>query len=92
MGALFTSLNINAHEGRDVNFFDFPGAHLNADTPEDKFILLNIEWEFVDIMCKVKPEQKKNVRAENGLKVLYLRLLKALHGCMEYSLLWYDIY
>ena len=29
---------------------------------------------------------------ENGVKVLYLRLLKALYGCIESALLWYDIY
>ena len=29
---------------------------------------------------------------ENGVKVLYLRLLKALYICMEYAILWYDLY
>ena len=43
-------------------------------------------------MCEVNPEQKKNIRVENGVKVLYLRLIKALYGCMEYALLWYDLY
>ena len=43
-------------------------------------------------MCEVNPEDKKNVRVENGVKVLYLRLLRALYGCMEYALLWYVLY
>ena len=43
-------------------------------------------------MCKVNPKHKKNVRVDNGVKVLYLRLLKALYGCMESALLWYDLY
>ena len=89
---MFTSLIIDAHERRDVSIFDVPGAYLNADTTEYKFILLKIEGEFVDIMCEVNPKHKKNVRLENGVKVLYLRILKALYGCMEYALLWYDIY
>ena len=88
----FTSLIIYAHEGRGVDIFDVPGAYLNADMLEDKFILLNIEGEFVDIMYKVNPKHKKNVRVENGVKVLYIRLLKDLHGCMESALLWYDLY
>ena len=62
--------------------FDVPRAYLNADIPEDKVVLLNIEGEFVDITCEVNPEHKKNVRVENGIKVLYLRLMKALYGCM----------
>ena len=43
-------------------------------------------------MCKVNPEHKKNVRVENGVKLLYLNLLKELYGCMDSALLWYDIY
>ena len=43
-------------------------------------------------MCEVNPKHKKNVRVENGVKVLYLLLLKSLYGCMESALLWYDLY
>ena len=67
--------------------FYAPGEYLNSGTPEDKFILLNIEGEFVDIMCEVNPEHKKHLRVENGVKAIYLRLLKALYRCMESSLL-----
>jgi len=34
-------------------------------------------------MCKVNPQYKKQVRNERGKKVLYLRVLKALYGCIE---------
>ena len=33
-----------------------------------------------------------NTQYENGKKVLYLRIMKALYGCIELSLLWYDLY
>ena len=69
-----------------------PGAYLNDDIPEYKFILLNVEGEFLNIMCEVNPKHNKNVRVENGVKLLYISLLKALYGCMESELLWYDIY
>ena len=29
---------------------------------------------------------------ENGVRVIYMRLLKALYGCMESKLLWYKLY
>ena len=29
---------------------------------------------------------------ENGVRLLYLRLFKYLYGCMESTLLWYDLY
>ena len=53
--ALFTILIIDAHEVRDVEFFDVPGSYLNYDMPEDKFVLLKIKGKFVDIMCEVNP-------------------------------------
>ena len=46
----------------------------------------------MDIICEVKPKHKKNVCVENGVKVLYLHILKSLCGCMEYEILRYDIY
>ena len=90
--ALFTSLIIDAHKGRYVGIFDIAGTYLNADTPEEKIILLNIESEFVYIMCKVNPVHMENMRMENGVKALNLLLLKALYGCMESAILWYKLY
>ena len=52
---LFTSIIIDTQKGIDVEFFDAPGAYLNADTPEDKLIILKIEGEFGEIMFKVNP-------------------------------------
>ena len=71
MEDFFNSLTINAHEGRDVAISDVPGAYLNADMPEDKFILLNIEGEFVDIMYEVNPKHKKNVRVDDNVGPTY---------------------
>ena len=43
-------------------------------------------------MCKVNPKHNRHVCVDNGLKVLYLSLLKSLYGFMESVLLWYFIY
>ena len=91
-GRFFTSLTVDAHEGRYVVIFCVPRAYLNADMLEDKFILLKIEGKYVDIMCELNPKHKKNVRVDNGVNILYLCLLKYLYGCMESALLWYDLY
>ena len=92
MEPLFTSLIINAHEEIYLAIFHFSGSYVKTDMPEEKFILLNIEGECVNIMCKVNPEHNKNVPVDNGVKVLYLRLTKAFYGCMESALLWYYLY
>jgi len=84
---LMASLIIDAYERRAVAIFDVPGAYLHADMPEDKFVLLKLEGVFVDIMSRILAR-----RMENGKKVLYLRILKALYGCIESALLWYKLY
>ena len=46
----------------------------------------------MDIMCEVNHKQKESAHVENGVKLPYLQIMKDLYGCMEYALLWYDIY
>ena len=91
---LITSLIIDAYEGRDVSSFDVPGAYLHAMLPNEdgKRILSKIKGEFVDLMCEVNPDFKKYVIYKNGIKVLYLIILRALYGCIQSALLWYNLY
>ena len=54
--ALIMSLTIDAHEHQKVTVFDVPGAYLQTDLPKDKFVLLMLEDQFVDIMCSINPK------------------------------------
>jgi len=90
--ALMSLFIIFAYEKRKTAVFDVPGAYLHADMPEGKFALLKITGQFVDIVCEVNPEFKQGVRYENGRKVLYVRILKAIYGMIESALLWYELY
>ena len=38
--ALFNSNIIDTHKGREMGIFYVPGSYLNADMPEEKFIIL----------------------------------------------------
>jgi hypothetical protein len=69
-----------------------PGAYLHAKIPDYKFAILKIEGKFVESMCEVNPEYTADVRYENGKKVLYLQILRALYGMIESALLWYTLY
>ena len=86
------TLLVDAYVGCDVSIFDAPGAHLNADMPNEKYVRLKLEGEFVDIVCNVNPDHIPNIRYKTGKKMINLRILKALYGCIELSLLWYDLY
>ena len=83
MESLLAQLIIDAFEERGMAIFDVPGAYLNVDMPEDKFVLLKLEDDFIYIMCEVNLEFIKDIQQKGKKKVLYLRLLKALYGCIE---------
>jgi hypothetical protein len=92
-----TTLLIGAHEGRKFISFDVPGAFLQAEMAEDKLVLLKLKGEFVDMMCKINPEFKLHVRYEttrNGkqIKVLYMKVIRAIYGCIEAALQWYIMF
>ena len=88
--AFFALLCISAAERRKIVSWDVEGAYLLAD--QDDFVLLKFVGESVDIMCKVDNKYTAYVSYENGKKVLYLQLLKALYGTLRAALLWYELY
>ena len=52
-------------------------------------VLLKLRGIFVDIMCEVNEEYKETVTYENGTKVLYMRVIRSIYGCIEAVLLLY---
>ena len=70
------SLLIDAKESRDVATADVVGAFLLADMED--FVLVKIDGDTLNIMCKVNEKYAKLVSIENGKEVLYLRLQKAI--------------
>ena len=73
---------LGAYECRGVAIFDVLGAYLNADMPDEKYVRLKLEGNLLDIMWDVNPDHIPNICYKNGKKVLYLRMLKALCGCI----------
>jgi hypothetical protein len=80
--ALLGTLVIDVLEERDVAIFNVPGAYLQAKMPKEKNMLMKFRDEFVDIMCDINEEYKKYVIEENGKRVLYVRVLRAIYRCM----------
>ena len=83
-------LLIDALEGRTVATADIAGAYLLAFMKE--FVLVKLSGESVGIMCQVNPSYRKFVVMEGGREVLYMRLNKALYGCMQSAILWYETF
>ena len=81
---------IDAHEQRDVATADIAGAYLKAYM--DDFVIMKFTGHDVDILCELNPGHKRFVVSENGTNFLYVRLIKALYGCVKSALLWYELF
>jgi hypothetical protein len=88
--ALMLSILVDAHERRDVDTADVTGAYLRADM--DDVVIVKFTGEFVDILYGIRPEYKILVTYENGIKVLYVLLKKAMYSCVKSALLWYHLF
>lgn len=88
--ALMLSIIIDAFEDRDVATADVAGAYLKAFM--DDFVIMKFVGPSVRILCKLNPTHERCVTTENGVEVLYVRLIKALYGCVKSALLWYELF
>ena len=86
---LLTSI-IDAIEGRDVAVTDIKGAYLNAKMKEE--VLMKITGEEVKIFCELYPSLEQFATKEKNKDVLYVQLDRALYGCVQSALLWYELY
>ena len=63
------------------------------NTLMDDWFTLKINGKFVDYMVHTDPgEYTKHVRIENGKKVLYLRVPKAIYRFIKSGLLWHKLF
>ena len=53
---------------------------------------MKLRRNFFYIVCQVSPDYKKHVRYENGKKVYYPLVLGDVYCCIEYALLWYNLF
>ena len=92
--ALFLMTIIDAHEHRDVLTGDVPNAFIQTDMPSaeeaEERIIMKITGVVVDMMVDIDPtEYGLKVVYEDGKKVLYLEVLKAIYGMLIAALLWF---
>ena len=78
-------------EGRCVRVTDVPGAFLQCDAEGD--VYLRIEGSMVQALLKIEPGlYRKFIVMNNGKKVLYVKLRKALYGLLNSGLIfWKDL-
>jgi hypothetical protein len=85
---------VDAKEKRDVMTADVPNAFIQAQMPNlddaNEQVFVKITGVLVDFLIELAPElYKLFVIYENGKKVLYVQVLRALYGMLVAALLWY---
>ena len=88
--SLMISIACDAREQRDVGTADIAGAYLKAYMKD--FVIMKFTGASVDILCEMNPKYTAFVTVENGHKVIYVRLIKALYGCVQSAFLWYEMF
>ena len=88
--SLLMLLCVDAIEECDTTFCDLAGAYLNALMKE--LVHMKLTGEVVDIMGDLDPSYQEYVGIENRRKTLYVRLVKALYGCIQSALRWYELF
>jgi hypothetical protein len=81
---------VDAFERREVVIVDVPGAYLTADMDEEVFMCLR--GRLAELMVKTAREiYRKYIYVGSANKpVLYVKLQKALYGCLRSALLFYQ--
>jgi hypothetical protein len=84
---------IDAHEGRAVMSMDIPNAFIQTLMPEqgegEDRVIMKITGLLVDYMIDLDPTYRDYVVYENGRRVIYVVILRAIYGMLQASLLWY---
>ena len=84
---------VDAKENRDVATVDIPNAFIQtelAKKEEDDRVILKIRGKLVDMLVDIDPgTYAKFVAFENGKKILYCEVLKAIYGMLMSALMFY---
>ena len=80
---------IDAIEGRDKAITNIKGDYINTKMNDE--VLMKNPGKEVDLFRELDPSLKEFVVKENGKDVLYIQLDRALYGCVQSALLWYEL-
>jgi hypothetical protein len=91
--SVMITATIDAKQNRDVMTADIPNAFVQVDIDEKEKgerIIMKIRGLLVNMLTELSPETyEKYVVYEGNNKVLYVRMIKALYGMLQSSLLYY---
>ena len=94
--SVFLTAAIDALERRDVMTSDIPNAFIQAEMPKidekgKEKVIMKITGPLVELLINVNPQlYGPMVVFENGRRVIYVWVLRAIYGMLVAALLWYN--
>jgi hypothetical protein len=85
ISSAYMLMAIAAHKHRKVATMDVGGAYLNAVMEKDVF--MRVDPSIVEVFIELDPSYSKALNPDGSI---FVKLKKALYGCIESSKLWYD--
>ena len=83
------SCTIDTEEQRDIATADIPGVFMQADMIGN--VHVKLEGKIAKLLAEIDPKAfDKFIHMENGKKVMYLKLRKALYGTLQAALLFWQ--
>ena len=93
---LLITCAIDAKENREVATVDIPNAFVQAPTarePGEDRIIMKIKGDMVDMLLELDTAlYTQYVVYENGIKVIYVEVLRAIYGMLHSALLFYKMF
>ena len=89
---IITTLLIGAYEGRKHISFDIPGAFLQAEMPDNELVLLRFKGKIAEMLGEINENYIQHIQYEKGKKVLYVKVIRAIYGCIVSALQWYKLF
>ena len=83
---------VEAKQRRDVMTLDIPNAFVQTEVPDEdgEKIIMKIRGSLVDILLEIDEEKYRDFVIYRGKeKLLYVKMLKALHGMLMASILYH---
>jgi hypothetical protein len=95
--SILITATIDAKQKRDVMTADIPNAFVQTDIDEKnqvkgEHIIMKIRGPLVDMLLEIAPEVYEGYSTYEGkTKVLYVKMLKAIYGMLQSSLLLQEV-
>jgi hypothetical protein len=85
--SVMLALGVAAAENHDIATVDVTGAFLECSLKDDDLVIVEVSAKVAKLLIETSPNYKRFLSKDGKI---FLKLKKALYGCVQASMLWYE--